>query len=146
MAWQVKARAPFVTQQACLVGCGSSGFCRARRLGPSETRPVKYKDRGVPAQLGNAELGWSQGGYSHRRGAGRRMPVTAREYGACGTGRTLGVAWVSFGFNLLETNDAIQCTLALDTTVVRMAVTVQLLEREVDRGEARFLDGSRGWG
>ena len=71
------------------------------------------------------------------------MPVTAREYGACGTGRTLGVAWVSFGFNLLETNDAIQCTLALDTTVVRMAVTVQLLEREVDRGEARFLDGSR---
>ena len=47
---------------------------------------VAYKDRGVPAQLGNAELGWSQGGYSHRRGAGRRMPVTAREYGACGTG------------------------------------------------------------
>jgi len=79
--------------------------------------------------------------YQHH--AGRRMPVTAREYGACGTGRTLGVAWVSFGFNLLETNDAIQCTLALDTTVVRMAVTVQLLEREVDRGEARFLDGSR---
>ncbi len=99
----------------------------------------------MPAQLGNAELGWSQGGYSHRRGAGRRMPVTAREYGACGTGRILGVAWVSFGFNLLETTDAIQCTLALDTTVVRKAVIVQLLEREVDRGEARFLDGSRGW-
>ena len=55
----------------------------------------------------------------------------------------MGVAQVSFGFNLFETNDAIQCTLALDTTVVRMAVTVQLLEREVDRGEARFLDGSR---
>ncbi len=66
------------------------------------------------------------------------MRVTAREYGACGTGRTLRVAWVSFVFNLLKTNDAIQCTLALDTTVVRKAVTVQLLEREVDRGEARF--------
>ena len=26
------------------------------------------------------------------------------------------------------------------------AATVQLLEREVDRGEARLLDGSRGWG
>ena len=96
--------------------------------GPGQNILVCDKDRGVPAQLGNAELGWSQGEYSHRRGAGRRMPVTAREYGACGTGRTLGVAWVSFGFNLLETNDAIQCTLALDTTVVRMAVTVQLLE------------------
>ena len=98
------------------------------------------QDSGRPAQLGDAELGWSQGGYSHRRGAGRRMRVTAREYGACGTGRTLRVAsrWVSFGFNLLKTNDAIQCTLALDTTVVRKAVTVQLLEREVDRGEARF--------
>jgi hypothetical protein len=97
----------------------------------------------VPAQLGDAELGWSQGGYSHRRGAGWRMPATAREYGACGTGGTLGVAQVSFGYNSFESNDAIQCTLALDTTVVRMAVTVQLLEREVDRGEARFLDGSR---
>ena len=51
-----------------------------------------------------------------------------------------------FSLNLFETNDAIQCTLALDTTVVRKAATVQLLEREVDRGEARFLDGSRGWG
>ena len=51
-----------------------------------------------------------------------------------------------FSLNLFETNDAIQCTLALDTTVVRKAATVQLLEREVDRGEARFLDGCRGWG
>ena len=51
----------------------------------------------------------------------------------------MGVAQVSFGFNLFETTDAIQCTLALDTTVARMAETVQLLEREVDRGEARFL-------
>ena len=48
-----------------------------------------------------------------------------------------------FSLNLFETNDAVQCTLALDTTVVRKAATVQLLEREVDRGEARFLDGSR---
>ena len=51
-----------------------------------------------------------------------------------------------FSFNLFENNDATQCTLALDTTVVRKAATVQLLEREVDRGEARFLDRSRGWG
>ena len=96
----------------------------------------------MPAQLGNAELGWSQGGYSHRRGAGWRMPVTAREYGACRLKFGSSVRFI-FSLNLFETNDAIQCTLALDTTVVRMAVTVQLLEREVDRGEARFLDGSR---
>ena len=102
----------------------------------------------MPAQLGDAELGWSQGGYSHRRGAGRRMPVTAREYGACGTGRTLGVARVSFGYNSFESNDAIQFTLALDTTVVRMVVITQLCKCdscvrssvENDFSESRLLD------
>jgi hypothetical protein len=82
---------------------------QARDFGEASTSTV-VQDSGRPAQLGDAELGWSQGGYSHRRGAGRRMPVTAREYGACGTGRTLGVARVSFGYNSFESNDAIQCT------------------------------------
>jgi hypothetical protein len=90
------------------------------------------QDSGRPAQLGDAELGWSQGGYSHRRGAGWRMPATAREYGACGTGGTLGVAQVSFGYNSFESNDAIQFTLAVDTTVVRMVVITQLCQCDSD--------------
>ena len=93
-------------------------------------KPVQ--DSGRPAQLGDAELGWSQGGYGHRRGAGRGMPVTAREYGACGTGRTLGVARVSFGYNSFESNDAIQFTLAVDITVVRMVVITQLCQCDSD--------------
>ena len=48
------------------------------------------------------------------------------------TGRTLGVARVSFGYNSFESNDAIQFTLAVDITVVRMVVITQLCQCDSD--------------
>ena len=86
----------------------------------------------MPAQLGDAELGWSQGGYSHRRGAGRHASHRAGVWRLRHRLKSGSYVGFIFSFNLFENNDATQCTLALDTTVVRMVVITQLCQCDSD--------------